>query len=54
MTRTFADLHTADLPGQPFDVSGLLADEYYIVIHLDLSVEFIDARRDNDTTWIKV
>ncbi|MFN3432255.1 MAG: discoidin domain-containing protein, partial [Candidatus Sericytochromatia bacterium] len=53
ITRNYADLYTANLPGQDFDVTGLPAGEYYVVVLIDPEQVFLDASRSNNTAWTR-
>jgi hypothetical protein len=53
ITRNYADLYTANLPGQDFDVTGLPAGEYYVVVLIDPEEVFLDASRGNNTAWTR-
>lgn len=53
ITRNYADLYTANLPGQDFDVTGLPAGEYYVVVEIDPEQVFLDASRGNNVAWTR-
>ena len=54
ITRTFADLYSAGLPDQLFDVTGMEPGTYTIVIHLDPQRKFLETSRGNNTAWIRM
>ena len=54
ITRTWADLYSAGLPGQEFDVTGLPAGEYYIVILIDPTASYLEQSRSNNRAWSKI
>ena len=54
ITRGYADLYSANLPGQEFNVTGLPAGEYYMVIHVDPYQKFLDSTRDNNIAWTRI
>lgn len=51
ITRSWADHYTANLPDQDFDITGLPAGEYTIVIYIDPTQKFLDASRGNNVAW---
>lgn len=53
VTRNYADLYSANLPGQDFDITGLPAGEYYVVVLIDPGQAFLDASRSNNVAWTK-
>lgn len=54
ITRGFADVYSANLPDQTFEVSGLASGEYTIVIRLDPGRKFLEASRLNNLAWLRV
>lgn len=54
ITRGYADLYSANLPGQEFNVTGLPAGEYYMVIHVDPLQKFMDSSRANNIAWTHI
>lgn len=54
ITRTWADLYTASLPGQEFNVTGLPAGEYYVVILIDPGRSYLEQSRSNNRAWVKI
>lgn len=54
ITRGYADLYSANLPGQEFNVTGLPEGEYYMVIHVDPYKKFMDASRANNIAWTHI
>ncbi|MNT37742.1 Lysyl oxidase [compost metagenome] len=54
ITRGYADLYSANLPGQEFNVTGLPAGEYYMVIHVDPYKKFLDSSRTNNIAWTRI
>lgn len=54
MTRGYADLYSANLPGQSFDVTRLPAGEYTIVIISDPLNKFLERSRTNNTAWMRL
>lgn len=44
----------AVLPGQEFDVTGLAAGEYYMVIHIDPAAAYLESTRANNTAWSRI
>jgi hypothetical protein len=54
MTRGYADLYSANLPGQSFNVTGLPAGEYTVVIHSDPLNKFLERTRANNTAWMRL
>lgn len=54
MTRGYADLYSANLPGQSFNVSGLPAGEYTIVIISDPLDKFLERSRSNNRAWMRL
>lgn len=54
ITRGFADVYSANLPDQLFDVAGLESGEYTIVIQLDPNKKFLEASRLNNRAWLRL
>jgi Lysyl oxidase len=54
ITRGFADVYSANLPDQLFDVAGLASGEYTIVIQLDPNRKFLEASRLNNKAWVRL
>lgn len=54
ITKTWCDYYNAGLPGQEFDISGLSAGYYYVLLRLDPTQKFLQTRRDNDMVWTRI
>ena len=54
ISRTWADFYNAGLPGQEFDVAGLAAGTYYVVLRVDPMGNFLQTRTDNDVVWTRI
>jgi hypothetical protein len=54
ITKTYCDYYNAGLPGQEFDVSGLAAGYYYVVLRVDPTSKFLQTRGDNDVVWTRI
>lgn len=53
ITRGYADVYSANLPEQTFDVEDLGSGEYTIVIQLDPEKKFLETNRNNNMAWAK-
>jgi hypothetical protein len=54
ITRGYADLYSANLPGQEFNITGLPEGEYFMVIHVDPYKKFMDSSRANNIAWTRI
>jgi hypothetical protein len=54
ITRGYADVYSANLPDQTFEVGGLASGEYTIVIRLDPGRKFLEASRLNNLAWLRL
>lgn len=54
ISRSWCDYYNAGLPGQEFDVTGLAAGYYWVVLKVDPLGQFLQARRDNDEVWTRI
>lgn len=54
ITKDYADLYSANLPGQEFDVTDVPAGEYYMVITTDPDHKFLDYSRDDNVAWMRI
>lgn len=54
MTRDYADLYSANLPGQSFNVTNLPAGVYTMVIISDPLEKFLERSRANNTAWTRL
>lgn len=53
ITRGYADVYSANLPEQTFDVEDLASGEYTIVIQLDPGRKFLETNRNNNLAWVR-
>lgn len=52
VTRGYADVYSANLPEQTFDMENLGSDVYAIVITLDPLQKFLETNRNNNVAWV--
>lgn len=53
ITRGYADVYSANLPEQTFNMEDLGSGEYTIVIQLDPERKFLETNRGNNTAWLR-
>jgi hypothetical protein len=54
ITRGFADVYSASLKEQTFDMTDLPSGEYTIVIKLDPLHKFLETNRRNNRAWVRL
>lgn len=54
ITPGFADVYSAGLPEQIFDVTNMPSGDYTITIQLDPLKKFLETNRDNNFAWVQI
>jgi hypothetical protein len=53
ITRGFADVYSASLAEQTFDLTNLSSGEYAVVIHLNPMHNLLETNPNNNTAWVR-